>query len=49
MTDFHYIWFEHMRNFKFPTLGNNNMADAQTCEVGATVAPRNTGSLNYVW
>jgi hypothetical protein len=31
------------RMFKFPTTSNTNMADAQTCEVRATLALLNTG------
>jgi hypothetical protein len=35
--------------FQFPTIGNTNMADARTCEVGATLAPLNIGSYGDVW
>jgi hypothetical protein len=35
--------------FLFPIIGNTNVADAQTCEVGATPALLNTGSWNGAW
>jgi hypothetical protein len=35
--------------FQFPTIGNTNMADEQTCEVGSTLAPLAVGPCNDVW
>jgi hypothetical protein len=32
-----------------PTIGNTNMADARTYEVGATLPPLNIGSYNDAW
>jgi hypothetical protein len=31
------------RTFKFSTIGNTNMADEQTCQVGSTLVPLATG------
>jgi hypothetical protein len=31
------------RTFQFSTIGNTNMADKQTCEVGLTLAPLTIG------
>jgi hypothetical protein len=35
-------------NFEFPTIGNTNMADERTCEVGSTLELLNIGSCNNV-
>jgi hypothetical protein len=35
-----------MRDLLFPTIGNTNMADERTCEVGSTLAPLTIGSFN---
>jgi hypothetical protein len=47
----HDIYYEYYAtgdhpNFvlQFPTIGKKNMADVQTCEVGATLVPLNYGS-----
>jgi hypothetical protein len=45
--DFNDIWYERnatgghstVRNISFPAIGNNNVADARTCEVGAPLLP----------
>jgi hypothetical protein len=34
---------------QFSTVGNMNMADEQTCEVGSTLAPLAIGPYNDVW
>jgi hypothetical protein len=35
--------------FSIPKIGNTIMTDARICEVGATLAPPNIGTWNYVW
>jgi hypothetical protein len=35
--------------FQFPTIGDTNMADEQTCEMGSTLAPLAVGSYNDEW
>jgi hypothetical protein len=37
----------HIR-VQFPTFGSNNMADARTCELGATLVLHNSESRNNV-
>jgi hypothetical protein len=34
---------------QFSAIGNTNMADEQTCEVGLTLAPLAIGSYSDVW
>jgi hypothetical protein len=56
ITDIHEILFEDYangghskhRSIKFPTVNNNNRADARISEVGATTASLNMGLLNDV-
>jgi hypothetical protein len=35
--------------FEIPTIGNTNMADEKTCEVGSTLVPLAVGPYNDVW
>jgi hypothetical protein len=35
--------------FSISTIGNTNMADEQTCEVGSTLAPLAMGPYSDVW
>jgi hypothetical protein len=37
------------RMFQFPTIGNTNMADEQTCEVGSTLMTLAIGPYTYEW
>jgi hypothetical protein len=54
VTDLREIWYEcyatggHSNLALLSTVSNNNMADARTCEVGATLAPLNVRSRNGV-
>jgi hypothetical protein len=34
--------------FQYPKIGNTNLVDKQTCEVGSTIAPLAIGSYNDV-
>lgn len=54
-TDFHEIWYKHCTIgghpklvILKPTIDNNNMNDARTCDVEAELASLNIGSLNDV-
>jgi hypothetical protein len=55
-TDLDEIWYGRMplglpqnRTFQLRTIGNTNMAEEQTCEVGSTLAPLTIGPYDDVW